>query len=113
MNPLLFTDVDFDSDEAWQSFGLQHGVAHQTVYNGIMAMDLLPVYTDLFEFPREDNQGYLLDHWRVHQSDALLLGIVLPFDLSTADLTDRGQYEDWLSQHALIHLNENVALGIT
>ncbi len=113
MNPLLFTDVAFDSDEAWESFKLQHGLSHQTVYQGIMSRDLLPVYTDMFEFPKKDNGDFLLDHWRVHQSNALLLGIPLPYDLSTTDLTDEGQYQDWLAQHALVHLNENVALGIT
>lgn len=113
MNPLLFTDVIFDSDEAWESFNLIHGVQHQTVYESIMALDLLPIYTDLFEFPKEGNADFLLDHWRVHQSNALLLGIVLPFDLSTAALDDPVQYDVWMSQHAQIHANENVALGIT
>lgn len=113
MNPLLFTDVLFGSEEAWQNFELIHGVQHQTVYEAIMALDLVPIYTPLFDFPRRDNADYLLDHWRVHQSNALLLGITMPFDLSTADLSDELQYETWLAQHSQIHLNENVALGIT
>jgi hypothetical protein len=112
MNPLLFADIDPDSDEAWESFTLQNGIAHQTVYEAIMARDLVPVYTPLFDFPREDNQDYLLDHWRVHQSNALLLGIALPYDLSSADFSDPGQFSDWNAQHAIIHLNENRALGI-
>lgn len=113
MNSLLWTDVDFDSDEAWQGFSLMHGTQHQTVYQAIMAKDLLPIYTDVFTFPREDNADFMLDHWRIHQSNALLLGITMPYDLSSADLNDRGQYSDWLAQHAIIHANENQTLGIT
>lgn len=113
MNALLWTDVQFDSDEAWQGFTLMHGTQHHTVYQAIMAQDLLPVYTDMFSFQREDNTDFLLDHWRVHQSNALLLGIQLPYDLSSADLSDQNQYTDWLAQHAIIHANENQALGIT
>ena len=113
MDALLFSDIDFDSDEAWEAFTLQHGIAHQSVYQDIMAKNLVPIYTLMFDFPRDDNQDYLLDHWRVHQSNALLLGITLPYDLSTADLSDPGQFKDWNAQHSIIHLNENNALGIT
>lgn len=113
MNVLLFTDVLYGSDEAWENFELIHGIQHQSVYQAIMALDLLPVYTDMFSFPREENADFLLDHWRSHQSNALLLGLQLPFDISTVDFSDRLQYETWLSQHSQIHLNENVALGIT
>lgn len=116
MNPLLFTDVSFDSDEAWENFGLLHGISHQQVYSQIIAQETLtnaPTYYPLFDFPREENQDYLLDHWRVHQSNASLLGITNLPDLSTVDLSDQGQFQDWLAQHAIVHLNEMVALGIT
>lgn len=112
MNALLFADIEFGSDEAWAAFTLQHGISHQTVYQDILALDLVPVYTPIFDFPREENQDYLLDHWRIHQSNALLLGITLPYDLSSADLSDPGQFRDWNAQHAIIHLNENRTLGI-
>lgn len=114
MNSLLLTDVSFDSSEAWENFTLIHGISHQSVYQGILQIDALeniPTYYPLFDFPREENADYLLDHWRVHVSNAQLLGLPGIPDLSTVDLTSESQYADWLAQHALVHLNENAALG--
>lgn len=112
MNSLLLTDVPFNSDEGWDSFTLIHGLSHQTVYNAMLQKNIVPTYYPLFDFPRKDNDGYLLDHWQVHQSNAQLLGIPDLPDLSTVDLSNEGEFQDWLAQHAIVHLNENVALGI-
>jgi hypothetical protein len=115
MNTLLFTDVLFESDEDWGSFELMHGMAHQKAYDTILQLETLPnipLYLDMFEFPRENNDEYLLLHWQAHQSNAALLGLVDLPDLSTVDLSDEGQRMDWLAQHALVHFNENQALGI-
>lgn len=115
MNTLLFTDIAFDSDEAWQAFQLMHGMAHQQVYDNILRADQLgnvPFFAPLFDFPREDNQEYLLDHWTTHLSNAKILGIVTVPDLSSVDLSDPGQYSDWLAIHAQVHATENAVLGI-
>lgn len=115
MNALLFADIAFDSDEAWENFQLLHGLSHQTVYEQISQTDTMgnvPTYFPLFTFPREDNTDYLLDHWRVHQSNAALLGLTDLPDLSSVDLSDEGQFRDWNALHAQVHLNENVALGL-
>jgi hypothetical protein len=116
VNALLLSDVAFDSDDAWGAFQLQHGMMHQKVYDSILDKDALqnePEFYPLFDFPREDNKEYLFDHWRVHQSNALILGLPGIPDLSTYDLSDPAQYTDFLQQHFLVHLNENIALGIT
>jgi len=111
MSPLLFTDVRFGDDEAWQAFDMIHGITHQTTYQAMLAQNLIPMYLDMFGFPQKDNANYLLDHWQIHQSNARLLGLTIP-DLSSVDLTDESQYQDWLKFHATVHLNENAALGI-
>ena len=108
--------MEFDSDESWGGFELMHGMAHQKVYDTINQKDTLgnvPAFSPLFDFPREDNSDYLLDHWRVHQSNAQLLGITLPYYLSTADFQNQSSFVDWLAQHAVIHANENTALGLS
>jgi hypothetical protein len=112
VNVLLFTDVEFDSPEAWENFQLIHGMAHQRVYDLLLEQNTVPMFLPLFDFPRNGNQDYLLDHWQVHRSNALLLNITSVPDLATYDLTDQGQYEDFLSLHAQVHQIENDALGI-
>jgi hypothetical protein len=112
MSPTLFTTVDFNSEEAWAGFTLMHGISHQTTHLAMLAKNLQPDAFPMFDFPREGNQGYLLDHNAVHQSNARLLGLPLPIDLSTVDLSDAKQYQDWMLIHASIHADENLALGI-
>ena len=112
MNALLFSDVEFSSEDAWASFNLLHGVAHQAAYQKILALDITPTYLDLFVFPREENQTYLKDHWAVHQSNARALGINGLPDLSTVDLSDPEQYQDWMQLHYQVHQRENAVLGV-
>lgn len=115
MNALLFSDVRYDSEEDWSAFELMHGMAHQKVYDTILQLETLPnipFFLDMFDFPREGNDEYLLYHQQAHQSNATLLGIKDMPDLSTVDFSDEGQRNDWLAQHALVHFNENQALGI-
>lgn len=110
MNSLLFSDVAIESPEAWGQFQLAHGVAHQGVYEAMLRNDLVPFYLDLFVFPREDNQTYLLDHYQAHLSNAGLLGIQDIPDLSTYDLSS--EWADFAALHAVVHFNENQALGL-
>lgn len=112
MDARLMVDVPFDSREAWSSFQLIHGMSHQTAYERLLAQNQVPFYLPLFDFPRENNAIYLLDHWQAHKSNARYLGLTVPFDLSTVDFKDQSQYSDWLNYHANVHANENAALGI-
>lgn len=112
VNTLLFADVDPKSPEAWASFTLEHGLLHQKVYEELSYRHRVPTFYPLFDWPREDNQQYLLDHWSVHQSNASILGITSVPDLSAYDFSEVNQYEDFLALHAQVHFNENAALGI-
>lgn len=112
MDALLFTDVAFESEESWGGFELVHGVTHQAVYDAMLQQSLEPFYLDLFSFPREGNQSYLLDHYQAHLSNAALLGLPDIPDLSSVDLADPTQRDDWLQLHALVHANENGILGL-
>lgn len=112
MNPFLFVDVDIKSDESWGAFEITHGITHQTTYQAILALDKVPVYLPLFDFPREDNQNYLLDHWEVHRSNASALGLASIVDLSTVDLSNPQQYLEWMQLHSQVHLNEQAALAL-
>ena len=115
MNALLLADAPFDSDESWGAFQLQHGISHQTVYEYILRSDALgntPTYFPLFDFPRDGNQEYLLDHNQAHLSNARLLNLPGIPDLSTYDLTDEGQFRDFMILHAQVHANEDRAIGL-
>ena len=112
MNDLLFTDVEFDSLEAWENFQLIHGMSHQKVYDTLLAQNKIPLFFPLFDFPRLDNEQYLLDHWEVHKSNATFLNILSVPDLSSYDLSRRGDYEDFLNLHAQVHRIENKVLGL-
>lgn len=112
VNTLLFTDVIFDSDESWGAFQVVHGVAHQTVHDALLRLNLVPFFVPLYDFPREGNAEYLLDHYQTHLSNASLLGIVGVPDLSSYDLDSEGQFIDFLALHAQVHAAENQALGI-
>lgn len=111
MNTLLFADVTFDNDESWGAFTLMHGFEHQHVYDALLAREQIPFFLPLFDFPREDNVNYLLDHWEVHRANASALGLASIIDLSTVDLTDPEQYQDWMQIHAQVHFNEQAALA--
>lgn len=111
MNALLFTDVDIKSDESWGAFQIAHGITHQTTYQAILALDRVATYMDMFDFQREDNQNYLLDHWEVHRANASALGLPSIVDLSVVDLSDPAQYLSWMQLHSQVHLNEQAALG--
>ncbi len=113
MNPSLFIDVPHDSEDAWGAFQLAHGMTHQTVYSAMLRRGLVPLYYPLMDFPRENNQAYLMDHWQAHVSNARLLGLRTVPDLATVDFKDPNQYEDWLETHALVHAAENRALGLS
>lgn len=114
MNTLLFTDVDYNSDEAWGAFELEHGVQHEAVYEAILRTGSAPYYLDLFNFPRENDKNYLLDHWQVHVSNASLLSLTGVPDLSTYDFANHPeQWQDFAQLHAQVHQNENTALGLT
>lgn len=112
MNANLLTDVVFDSEDSWGSFQLIHGMTHQNVYDTMLRQSLVPYFVPLYDFPREAYGEYLLSHYQAHLSNARLL--VLPGipDLSSVDLNDEGQFRDWLGLHAVVHLNENAALGL-
>ncbi len=112
MSSAVLIDVDFDSEEAWEAFALDHGIEHQTVYSAMAARNLLPDFYPAMEFSRNDNDDYLLYHYQMHQSNARLLGIPSIVDISTVDLNDRGEYYDWLQIHAAIHANEKISLGM-
>lgn len=113
MNPFLFIDIPFNSPDAWGAFQIAHGLTHQTVYEALLKRNLIPLYYPLMDFPREDNKPYLLDHWETHRSNAQLLGLSDVPDLATVDLSDPSQFDDWLQVHALVHRNENLALGLS
>ncbi len=112
MNPLLLSDVLPRDDDSWRAFEGLHNVMHTTAYDRMLARNLVPTNFPLGDFPREGNEGYLLDHWEVHRSIARLLNLPDIPDLSIVDLTDQGEAKDWLELHALVHFNENAALGI-
>lgn len=111
MNALLLADVEFDSPFSWGAFQLVHGMTHQSVYDALVKRNLVPFFVPLYDFPREDNSEYLLDHYQTHLSQANLLGIVGVPDLSTYDLGNQGQFVDFLALHAQVHAAENAALG--
>lgn len=111
MNARLFTDVDYNSDESWGAFQLAHGITHQTTYEALLARDLVPVFFPMFDFERENNGDYLLDHWEVHRSNAAALGLPQIVDLSKVDLSNPREYQSWMQLHAQVHLNEQRALA--
>ncbi len=113
MNAILFADVPTDSQEGWQAFTLAHGMDHDTVYATMLKLDKVPEFYPMYEFPRENNDDYLMMHQTVHQSNASLLGIVDLPDLATIDFSDADQLADWLVAHQSVHLAENTALGLT
>ncbi len=112
MNPLLLADARIEDEYSWGAFELQHGVMHETTYDRMLKRGLVPLHFPLGDFPREDNQDYLLAHWEEHRSIARLLNLPDIPDLATVDLSDPGQATDWLELHAFVHRNENLALGI-
>ncbi len=113
MNALLLADVMPDNDDSWAAFEGQHDIMHTTTYGRMLARNLVPTNYPLGDFPLQGNEGYLLDHWEVHRSIARLLELPDIPDLSSVDLSDPGQAQDWFKLHALVHANENIALGIT
>ena len=113
VNALLLMDVLPENDESWHSFEGLHNIMHQTAYDRMLDRNLVPTNFPVGSFPREGNEGYLLDHWEIHRSIARLLNLPDIPDLSIVDLTDQGEARDWLELHALVHRNENLALGIT
>lgn len=112
MSPLLMVDVTYDSDESWESFSMIHGMSHQTVYEFMARRNLAPFYPPLYDFPKDRNDDYLLDHYKTHLSNAILLGLPGFPDLSSVDLSNPSEMKDWLAYHALVHQQENRALGI-
>lgn len=115
MNALLFTDVDYESDDSWGGFELAHGLTHQTVYEALLYvsdMTTVPVYYPLYVFPRRGNNEYLLNHYYTHLANARVLGIVGLPDLSTVDLEDDQQRDDWMKLHADVHAAENAILQV-
>lgn len=112
MNALLLTDVIVDDDDSWFSFEGLHNIMHSTAYERLLLRGLVPTNFPLGNFPRDGNEGYLLDHWEVHRSIARLLNLPDIPDLSSVDLQEPGEAADWMELHALVHRNENLALGI-
>lgn len=112
MSPVLLGAVDFDSEEAWGSFQLIHGISHQSIQGAMLKQGLIPFYLPLLEFPRDDNAQYLLDHYQVHLSTTRLLGLAGVPDLATVDFDSEDQFYNWLRLHAAVHAAENAALGI-
>lgn len=112
MNTLLFVDVSVQDPESWGNFQLLHGMAHDEVYRKLLAANLVPFFLPLYDFPAADNAGYLMDHYMVHLSQARLLGLPGIPDLSAVELGDPLASRDWLTLHAIVHDNENRALGL-
>ena len=112
MNTLLFVDVDFHSEESWGAFDIAHGLDHDFFYQSMLRKNFVPFYMSMFDFPRSDNNDYLMVHDQVHRSNAAALGIVGLPDLSTVNFADEQQAKDWMNLHALVHIAENTALAL-
>jgi hypothetical protein len=105
------SEAPFGDDESFLDFLGQNELSHISIgkalaLNGYILTSAPPIGNPL------ETSDWMLDHWQRHREECLPLGIPVP-DLSTANLRDEVEYEDWMQLHAILHEQENSLLGIT
>ena len=111
MDMTIFGLTAFGDQSAIKDFLFANAQAHRDVAHKLALMgkkiDSKPL-TDM----SEDNDDWLLNHNDIHQQELAALGISNSPSLGEVDLQDESQYNDWMREHALLHMYINQALGL-
>lgn len=111
MNLTSLTDVDFKSEEAMREFLDANALAHETIFNTILATGVVMEHYPLWTMGGAD-QDWLLVHDSEHRAIANALSLGLPPDLAEVDFQDERAAQDWFNNHALQHDLINQTLGL-
>lgn len=113
MNIDAFSLLVINDDDAWESFRLAHGLAHQTIYleigrlNGGSAKKY-----PMFEIQKWD-KDWLQNHYIEHNSIAEALNIVGTPDISSVNFENQDEVDSWMQAHTAIHKQIDEILGLT
>lgn len=98
----LWQSVPFADRDAWHDFTFAHWLHHAA----------LAMKTKTRLVLLDDLRRHAGPHARMHQDLANALRTAMPLTLEDYDLSERGQFEDFMSSHAQIHSNLNAVAGL-
>jgi len=113
MNIEPFSSLDINDEDAWASFRLAHGLAHQTIYLEIGRLNgggdkKFP----LIDFQKFD-KDWLENHNIEHISISNALNIVGTPDISTVNFENQDEVDNWMLTHNSLHKQIDQLLNIT
>jgi hypothetical protein len=111
MNIAPFQDIRADDANSFADFSLAHAMAHEQIYNTLLASTVVIQHNDFFSATQWD-KDWLLAHQQEHNAIYTAIGLTGLPDLSTVDLKNQDELEAWMEQHNQVHANINLTLNL-
>ena len=110
MNIQSFADVDVKNKESLQEFLDLNSMAHETIYDMILAggkvSEHYPLFTD------EMSNDWLQIHAQAHKDESIAMGLQPVIGLDNLDIQNEEMLADWLNNHYLDHEYKAQVLGL-
>jgi hypothetical protein len=112
MNFPILSDVRFGDIESLHDMLFENQDQHTVFRSKLLDMGFFPPSFPLTDIDVDQIDDWMLNHQVEHQYFAGVLGLENPFNMLDADWRKEADFNDWVSQHYLIHAQIAQTLGI-
>jgi len=105
MDVSVFGDFTYDNEEAWNDFVLVNGLQHKLYNYMLQELGVTLAGYDLIDLDdtKDSREDWLSNHYKAHETLAVVLHLAAPPDLLDIELNDDNQFSNWLQIHQQIH----------
>jgi len=111
MSIQLQSDFPYNDEAGWSNFLSAHYFEHQKIIKAIQQK----YFFASLDYPLldiGDQKIWLFSHADMHQSISKIIGIGLSPDLDEVDFSKEDQFETWMQNHAALHDQIDLVLGL-